>query len=277
MRYTFSFILLLLLACVAVAQCWTMPAVIYHQPYYHPVPAPVLIDSRVIETPPAAPATSQVEQPKIAEVPKPTQHPEEGCRIEHTEEDQDGPTVLNYGVKLGKLGSTPRYRLNGVEVTRDQAIAAVEGAEIPDDAGLLRLTVIGSKEDRAQVLEDLDKHPALIHLKGKLLVQAYDATDPRVSKRGFVCTGKPTIYLSAPDGQVLARNLDGEYRGPEALAYAIGAAGGKPYEPEKDKPMPVKPEPSPLAVPKSLADVPAWAWVAGVVALFLFFRKGGAQ
>lgn len=267
---------LVLLACTATAaQCQTVIYPYYPQQYITPVIVhpPVVAPEKIEEPKREEPAGDQPKKVPPAEC-------KDGCKIETTEEDQDGPQVLNFGVQLGKLGGTPRYRLNGVEISRDQAIAAVERADIPDDANLLRLTLIGPKEDRTRVLEDLDRHPALAHLKGKLLVQAYDPTDPRVAKRGFVTSGKPTIYLSAPDGKVITRNLDGEYRGPEALAYAIGEAAGKPYSPDADKPMPVKPEPpAPIALPKTLADVPTWAWVAGAAALFFYSqsRKGGAQ
>ncbi len=269
MKYLASALLLVVLALVAAAQCLTPGTVIYH-----PAP-PVLIHSRVIEAPPA-PAV-KIEPEKAAEAPTRPDCPKDGCRAEATDEDQEGPQRLNFGVELGKLDAKPKYRLNGVEISRAQAIAAVEGAEIPDDVGLLRLTVIGSKEDRAAVLEDLEKHPALSHLRGKLLVQAYDPADPRVSKRGFVTSGKPTIYLSAPDGRVLARNLDGEYRGPEALAYAIGEAAGKPYAPDQDKPLPVKPEPAAPALPKTLGEVPGWAWIAAAAAIFLFLQNRKAS
>ena len=269
---------MILLACTATAaQCQTVIYPYYPQQYITPVIVhpPVVAPEKVEEPKREEPAGDQPKKVPPAEC-------KDGCKIETTEEDQDGPQVLNFGVQLGKLGGTPRYRLNGVEISRDQAIAAVEGADIPDDANLLRLTLIGSKEDRTRVLEDLDRHPALAHLKGKLLVQAYDPTDPRVAKRGFVTTGKPTIYLSAPDGKVITRNVDGEYPGPEALAYAIGAAAGKPYSPDNDQPLPKKPEPQPqpLAVPKSLSDVPQWAWIAGAVAVFFYLQnrnKGAGQ
>lgn len=275
MRYLESLICVAMLACAVVAQC--LPAhgqVIYYPPVA--VPPPVLIHSRVIEPTPA-PAPAQVEPAKPAEGPKPPEGCADGCKVEATEEDQDGPQVLNFGVQLGKLGGPPRYRLNGQEVSREQAIAAI-GDPIPDDVGLYRLTLIGSKEDRQRVLADIDNHPGLKSLKSSLLVQGYDPDDSRVSKRGFVTTGKPSIYLMDPSGKVLARNLDGEYQGPDALAYAVGEVIGKPYSPDADKPLPKKPEPAPIAIPKTLSDVPTWAWIAGAAAVFLFLQRksGGA-
>ena len=269
-------VLSLCLAGLAVGQQVCQPGqIIYHHPVV--VPPPVLIHSRVIEPTPA-PAPVQAEPVKPAEAaPATSKHPEDGCKIEYTEEDQDGPSVLNYGVQLGKLGGPPRYRLNGQEVSREQAIAAI-GDPIPDDVGLYRLTIIGPKEDRARVMADLDNHPGLRGLKSSLLVQGYDPDDSRVSKRGFVTTGKPSIYLMDPQGKVLARNLDGEYPGADALAYAVGEVIGKPYSPDADKPLPKKPEPAPLAIPKSINDIPQWAWLAGAGALLFFLlRKNGAQ
>jgi len=273
-RYLESIFCASMLACVAAAQCWSPSQVIYHPPAtYHP--APVLIHSRVIEP---VPAPVQVEQAPAPKPPTPPEGCSDGCKIEYTDEDHEGPQVMNFGVQLGKLKAEPKYRLNGKEISREQAIAAVAGDQIPDDVGLVRLTLIGSKEDRQRVLADLDSHPGLKALKAGLLVQSYDADDPRVSKRGFVTTGKPSIYLSAPDGKVLARNLDGEYQGPDALAYAVGEVIGNPYSPDADKPLPKKPEPAPIAIPKTLSDVPTWAWIAGAAAVFLFLQRksGGA-
>lgn len=275
MRYLVCLLCFVALAGLVGAQCYT-PGVIYHHPVIVPPPG-VLIHSRVIEPTPA-PAPVQAEPAKPAEAPKPPEGCADGCKVEATEEDQDGPQVLNFGVQLGKLGGPPRYRLNGQEVSREQAIAAI-GDPIPDDVGLYRLTLIGPKEDRARVMADLDNHPGLKGLKSSLLVQGYDPDDSRVSKRGFVTTGKPSIYLMDPAGKVLARNLDGEYPGADALAYAVGEVIGKPYSPDADKPLPKKPEPAPIALPKSINDIPQWAWLAGAGALvfFLLRKQGGAQ
>ena len=279
-RYAESLFCVSMLACVAVAQC--LPAhgqVIYYPPVA--VPPPVLIHSRVIEPAPVNPSPTSAptpQEPVKPIAPTPPAGCADGCKVEATEEDQDGPQVLNFGVQLEKLGGPPRYRLNGQEVSREQAIAAI-GDPIPDDVGLYRLTLIGPKEDRARVMADLDNHPGLKGLKSSLLVQGYDPDDARVAKRGFVTSGRPSIYLMDQQGKVLARNLDGEYPGAEALAYAIGETIGKPYSPDADKPLPKKPEPAPLAIPKSINDIPQWAWLAGAGALvfFLLRKQGGAQ
>ncbi len=290
MRILIGMAVLLLACAVVAAQCQsglcqsiTYPVITY--PYYSP---PVYISPPVV--PPPQPAPAPAEEPKKEEA-KPTEAappaklkaPEgcsDGCVIEYTDEDESGPQVMNFGVDLGRMRSVkaPKYKINGVEVSRQGAIAAIESS-IPDDAKLVRLTLIGSAEDRKRVMDDLDSHPGLKNLKPNLLVQAYDPTDTRVSKRGFVVDGKPSIYIMDPSGKVLARNTDGEYYGADNLAYSIGEVIGKPYSPDADKPLPKKPEPQPLALPKSLNDVPQWAWIAGAVAVFFYLqnRNKGAQ
>lgn len=284
----------LLLACTALVlaqcsggACYATPTTTYYYPsgvtyYYSPpvyLPPPVVLPPQSTPVPVEEPKKEEPEK-KVEAAPMPPPGCEDGCKIEHTTEDQEGPTLLNFGVDLAQLGKEPRYRVNGKEVSRQEAIAAIEDSRIPDDANLIRLTLIGSKEDRQRVMHDLDTHPGLKHLRSNLLVQGYDADDPRVAKRGFVCSGKPSIYLLDPSGKVLARNTDGEYPGAEAFAFAVGEVVGKPYTPDADKPLPKKPEPQPIAIPKTLSEVPQWAWIAGAAAVFLYLNsrnKGGVS
>jgi hypothetical protein len=172
------------------------------------------------------------------------------------------PRVENFGVDVSKLGKGPRYIHNGREVTRGQALEAIEG-KLPDDAQLPRLTVIGPEAERKAVLADIASHAALAPYKGRFVVQGYDPSHWAV--QGFVTGGKPTIYVQRPDGKVLHRQDD--YRGPEALAAALRKVDPS-YDPAKD-PDATRPK----GLPFDAKDVPLWAWLAGAGAVLLILSR----
>lgn len=190
------------------------------------------------------------------------------------------------------------FAVNGRKVDRQTAFESLLGGaaagSLPDDSGLLRLTVIGSDADRNRVIDDLKTHAALAEFRGAVLVTDYPPDAWAVKDVGFKRDGRPTVYVQAPGGKVIHRQ--DEYDGPERLAGAIRRA--RSYDPAKDKdlrdepkkPDPVKPVPSPAPEPsKPVPDVPSpspspavpplklpdnWLVIAlaGVV-LWLFGRK----
>src|SRR5205823_4837668 len=119
--------------------------------------------------------------------------------------------------------------LSGVPVNAAKAREAFSA--LTDDSQLLRLTVIGPASDRQTVIDDVEHHPSLASVHDRLRVQAYDPDHWAVAGAGFVRSGRPTIYLQAPDGKVLHRQ--DEYRGPDQLAEAIRRADPD-YHPERD-------------------------------------------
>jgi hypothetical protein len=172
----------------------------------------------------------------------------------------DGP---NFGVMRERLGGEERYLLSGRPVHAAAAREAVGGLE--DDSALLHLTVIGPPAERQAVLDDLEHHAALAPLRRQLLVQGYDPDHWAVAGAGFVRTGHPTIYLQAPDGQVLHRQ--DEYRGPDKLAEAIRRANPN-YHPEQD------PDLNASSIWSRLSRLPRWTWVAIVVlSLYLISKR----
>jgi hypothetical protein len=176
------------------------------------------------------------------------------------------PGVENYGVDTSKLGQGAAYTRGGKEVTKAEAIAAIE-AGVPDDKDLARITVIGPEPERSAVVSDLKSSPALAAHRPQYLVQGYDPSHWAVRDYGFVLTGSPTIYVQAPSGEVLHRQ--DAYFGAEAFAATLRKVDPA-YDPAKD-PDVNKPK-SPL--PFDLKDVPAWAWLAGGgVALYLLSNK----
>lgn len=186
---------------------------------------------------------------------------------------------LNFGIELGKigLGPSPRYVLNGKEIPKASAKRLVESIfapDIPDESRLLHLTLIGSKDDTARVLADLEQEP-LKRLRDRFLVHVYDpanVVDAEIIKqRRFVSTGEPSIYLTAPDGAVVGRNLDGKYPGADELAKVIADAS-KPYHPDKDPDLKT-PKPAPSAGMPDLSKVHPAVWVIGGLVLFLLLGK----
>jgi hypothetical protein len=183
-------------------------------------------------------------------------------------DDQIDPPVF-FGVDRDKISSGERYRIGDREVTKHEAIEQLGAASgtIPNDAANLRLTVIGSEEDRHHVLDDLTKSPALAPWKDRLVVQDYGPTDWAVAGVGFVTSGKPNLYVQHPDGKVLLR-LD-EYPGPEALAEALRKADPN-YRPDQDPNGQPKPQPTDASGSSGLPSLLYWLAGAG---LLLLIRK----
>lgn len=175
----------------------------------------------------------------------------------------------NFGVDQTKLGGPEAYKINGKPVTKAQAEQAIKGGQVPDDAHKLRLTVIGPEAERKQVLADLAALPALAEWKDKLLVQAYPPDHWAVAQAGFVTSGKPTVYLQAPDGKVLHRQDDYQ-DGAAGLAKALRKADPD-YKPDKDKDQR---KDSPLS---RLPELPPWAGVAGVSGALLLLLLGAKR
>ena len=106
-------------------------------------------------------------------------------------------SVPNFGLDLAHLasGTEPHYRVGGRPCRKSDLMAAM----LEDDSAKLRLTIIGSKEERARVLAALPSEAS------RYLVKAYAPSDWAVARAGFKTDGHPTIYVQAPDGTVLHR------------------------------------------------------------------------
>jgi hypothetical protein len=176
--------------------------------------------------------------------------------------------VTNFGVELDKLNGhrEERYQINGVAVSRSQAREALEQASIPDDAGRLRLTVIGDAASAQRVAGDLAASPALAAWKDRLVVQTYPPDHWAVARSGFFTGGKPTIYLQAPDGQVLHRQ-DDYSDGADGLAKALRRADPN-YDARKDPDLR-----NSWLSHLDLSKVPTPVWLVGAALIFLFISR----
>ena len=182
--------------------------------------------------------------------------------------DENG--VQNFGVlpdpKEGQ-DPEPRYQVNGKEATKSQVIQAFEGQAV-DQSTKLRLTVIGPRQSRQVVLEDLKHTPNLQGVVSNFLLKDYDPGDWEVARSGFYTQGSPTIYVQAPTGKVLHRQ--DSYTGADDLASVLRKANDQ-YKAEAD------PNLSKAAV-FGLFGIPLEAWI--VIAIVLYFvvpRKEGGQ
>lgn len=172
----------------------------------------------------------------------------------------------NFGVDLERLrgGREEHYRLNGVPVSRDHAQHAIGGGSVPDDAGRLRLTVIGDPASTAAVTRDIASAPALAPWKDRLVVQSYAPSHWAVAKAGFYTAGKPTVYVQAPSGKVLHRQ-DDYADGADGLANALRRADPD-YDPTKDADLRRSPRIDP-------SRIPAPVWIGAAIVAVLLFRR----
>jgi hypothetical protein len=177
--------------------------------------------------------------------------------------------VTNYGVDTGRLNGhrEESYRLNGEAASREQARQAIGDPRLPDDAGRLRLTVIGDPQATARVTADVAQAPMLAEWKDRLVVQSYAPEHWTVARSGFVTSGKPTIYLQAPTGQVLHRQ-DDYADGAEGLARALRRADPA-YDAKKDPDLRQR-----LFGPHlGLASIPVPVWILAGGAVYAWLRR----
>jgi hypothetical protein len=179
------------------------------------------------------------------------------------------PEIQNFGIAPDKMGlKSEEYTAPSAEAQRFVQEAKGE----TDGPGLLHVTVIGSVDDCAPVVNDLKTHPALAGVRERLMVQDYRpnewAVDPKL---GFQGQGKPTILVqtarSSGDpkgGRVVHRQMSYE-GGPEHLAEAIRKADPN-YNPSAD-PGPGRPGRSgcPLGFTSD-----HWIPIVGAVLVVLF-------
>ncbi len=186
--------------------------------------------------------------------------------IDVPEEHTSALVTQNFGVDKSKIAPGENYWLGGEKVERERVIEQL--AKVPDDAGRLRLTVIGPEAERKRVLADFATAPALVAWRDKLVIKDYAPNHWAVSV-GFVTTGTPTIYVQRPDGVVLHRQ--DSYDGPDSLAEALRKTDPN-YKPADDKDK-RKPDLLP-ALPGPLKDIPLPAAAVGAAALLVFLRRG---
>lgn len=176
---------------------------------------------------------------------------------------------MNFGVDLSKIPKEKTYELNGDHSCKDHVMEAIH-AKLPDDKSQLRLTLIGSKEDRDRVLKDL-KNPENVGIAAKTVVWSvppdhWSVRDNATGKPMFKTDGKPSVYLTTPSGKVLLRQ--DEFKGPETFKAIRRAVEG--YDSKRD---PTGNSP----ILDELGKLPPVVWYAlGGLAFLFVLPKGGS-
>jgi hypothetical protein len=205
---------------------------------------------------------------------------------------KNGPvSITDYGCRCYFAGQ-PEYSVNGVGVTRAEALDAVQQcpgpycphpaplpipkphptprpgpspspapSPLPDDSGLPSLTVIGSAQVLAAVKQDLASAPELQPWAGKVNVQLYPEGSPMLPALGLPSSGTHLIVqlprTAGFPGRIVWHATT--YDGPAVLAG--GLARANPLAPA---PAPVPspaPVPLPLPVPPALGLLLLLPWL----------------
>lgn len=165
------------------------------------------------------------------------------------------------GVVSDKIHLHPAYTLNGREVSKDQAHAALGSTSLADDSDRWHLSAVGDASFLQRFRADVEKLPAAI--RAKLLVQAYlPAAWQAVQFQlpAGVVLRKPTVgRVSSNVGTIAAAEYSSQ-----RLDDLLGDAAG---------PAPRPKPPGPNDTPSPAAPSIPWKWIVGGVALFLFTRK----
>lgn len=186
--------------------------------------------------------------------------------------EEAGGVTRNFGVDLSRLGGGERASINGKPVTKQELFEALgdpENGTIPDDANLLRLTVVAAdKSELDRVKASLQ--PALGDLSGKLVVQWYTKDNWAIRPEyGFRFDALPAALLQAPEkaGQ----------RGGKALLQAqIGADPAPLVAAVRSKVDSFDPKKVPDLATPDMSGLP-WpvyaALLGAVVLVVLLFKK----
>jgi hypothetical protein len=196
---------------------------------------------------------------------------------------QDGPTegkdrVQDFGLMRDRIPELEPgesyYRLNGMRIMAADAFALLQGGgggNLVDDSQKPRITVIGSPEECAPVLADLQNHPRLSAQAASYTIASYPPTHWAVTGVGFPTDGHPTIVVQGPPdatgrGRVVHDQRD--YKdGPDKLSEAIRKADPS-YDPSKD-PDNRKPQSSPRNANDDDGNCGCFSWLGSIFHVLL--------
>jgi hypothetical protein len=190
-----------------------------------------------------------------------------------------GAECPNYGLDSARVAEGSRYSISGVEVTREEAHAALAGGPLTDDSDRWHLTAVGDAEFLKRFLGDVAALPA--RTRGKLHVQGYGPTEWPVvlfDLQVGVSLRKPSPARTAEQVGVIGV---ADYT-PARLAELLAPVTGVPPAPAPRPPADPVPNIAPPGEPSPAVDPePSTPWsavlalIAAVVSLVLgVFRRG---
>jgi hypothetical protein len=201
-------------------------------------------------------------------------------------------TVADHGC-WHVAAAEPRYWVDGLEVDRAAALESMQcpncpqprpgprpkpsptpnpspdSPVLPDDAGKLRLTIVG--DAAGQVAADLESSPALAGWKARLVIQSYRENDPMLVSLGLPATGFHILVQLPPAGGFAGRVVANwtSYGGPAALAVELAKldpSGPRPPQPTVPTPTPTPgPDTSTPATPPDSSGDDFAAVLAAIV------------
>lgn len=221
-------------------------------------------------------ATAKAAQNERRPTARPVPLPEDAAPKEQPKPEAK-KDIQNFGLAPDKMGHRPdTYTADSHEAKRFIQEAKGEAG----GTGMLHVTVIGTVDDCAPVVNDLNTSPALAGVRDRLMIQDYRPNEwPVDPKLGFQVNGKPTILVQAARGPNDAKGGRVVYRamdyagGPERLAEEIRKADPN-YNPNAD-PGPERPDRRgcPLGFTRD-----HWLLIIGAgVVVFIIFSKPKVQ
>ncbi len=183
------------------------------------------------------------------------------------------------GVQPEHLSNREVTTINGKEVSLPRAIEALYAGNIPPYLGYLRVLVIDADASRRKMVQgELSKLPECKDVVVQAIPPDHWHLKDRDGKQVFYTAGSPTIYMLAPDGEVLHRQDDYQ-GGVESTAGALRKARSE-YDSRKDpdrrKPQPPGPTPEPIPAPSPSplpTQVPTWLVIAGIGTIIILFLR----
>lgn len=186
------------------------------------------------------------------------------------------PPVRHFGV-IPTDRPSHQFLARGEVVSEQEAFAYIRDdprrISVPEDAGKLRVAVIGQEQETARVVGAWEGDAALSPFRDAMLFSAWHPDDWQIADYGFHTAGKPTIYCLAPNGEVLHRQDDFD-GGAAALAEALREADAA-YQAKRDRDR--RKVLNGVAGIVERVPLPAWAlgaFMVGAAGVIALRRKG---
>lgn len=174
------------------------------------------------------------------------------------------------GVVSGKIHASPRYSINGVEATRDDALRAVGGGSLADDSNKWHVAAVGDPAFLARFKADVANLPA--SAREKIHVQTYSPSDWAVAAFKLpagVSVRKPSPGRTSEQAGVIGLDVYDAVKLLQLLNELLGFVKPAPQPGPAPAPQPV-PAPTPTPAPTPEPAKPDNPLLAALLALLAF-------